>query len=181
VIKKRKEDIGKLKSSINALMQALTRIGEEKQQQAVVEEVFSLVTEWGQRSDKLSEQGNQIQARQLLDQSLVEIKTAIGSMREGETLVRSLNFATAQEEYAYEVDRFDTYQMLLQILVLPKQELTDSQRNQIEQWAEEARRQRDEAGNQSEQGLYKEAIETLEGAGRTLLKAIRRGGVYLPG
>lgn len=181
VIGKRKEDIVKQKSSIDALMQALTRIGEEKQQQGMVQEIYSQVTAWGQQSDKLAEQGKLVQARRLLDQSLVEIKTAIGSLRESETLVRSLNFATKQEEYAYEVDRFDTYQMLLQMLVLPKQEITGSQRTQIEQWAEKARQQRTEAGNQATQGHYKEAVETLEAAGRTLLKAIRRGGVYLPG
>ncbi len=181
VIEKRKQDIDKVKSTRDALMQALIRIGDEKQQQGMVRDVSSQVKEWGQRSDSLAEKGDLLQARQLLDQSLVEIKTAIGSLRDSETLIRSLNFASKQEEYDYEVDRFDTYQMLLQVMVMPKKTLTASQRKQIDQWAGDARAQRAKAGDQAKQGDFKEAVETLEGAGRTILKAIRRGGVYLPG
>ncbi len=181
VIQKQQQDIDKQKSTIEVLMQALVRIGEEKQQQEMVQALASQVTAWGQESDKLAGQGDLVQARQLLDQSLVEIKTAIGSLRENETLVRSLNFATKKEEYDYEADRFDTYQMLLQMLVLPKPTLTSSQRIKIEQWTELARKQRSEAEKQAEQGLHKEAVETLEGAAKILLKAIRLGGVYLPG
>ncbi|MEH6811964.1 MAG: hypothetical protein V7677_05455 [Motiliproteus sp.] len=181
VIDKRKQDIAKLKSSIDALMQALTSIGEEKQQQGMVQDISQQVQEWSAQSDQLVKQGKLIQARQLVDQSLIEIKTAIGSLRDSETLIRSLDFASKEEEYAYEVDRFDTYQMLLQVMVLQKQTLTDSQRKQIQQWAADAREQRIKAGDQAAQGLHKDAVETLEGAGRTILKAIRRGGVYLPG
>ncbi|MEH6471426.1 MAG: hypothetical protein V7752_09250 [Halopseudomonas sp.] len=181
VTEKRKADINKLQSSIDALTQALISIGEEKQQQAMVQDVTTQVSEWERQSGRLVEQGKLIQARQLLDQSLVEVKTAIASMRESETLIRSLNFATKQEEFDYEVDRFDTYQMLLNMLVIPRQSLTSSQREQIEQWAEQADQHRTTAGEQAKKRDYEAAITTLEQAAKVLLKAIRRGGVYLPG
>ena len=38
-------------------------------------------------------------------------------MRSGDTLVRSLNFASKEEEYRYEIDRNDTHQMLIKVLV----------------------------------------------------------------
>ncbi|OUS26580.1 hypothetical protein A9Q98_10455 [Thalassotalea sp. 42_200_T64] len=181
VLNKRKDDIDKQKSTIDALMQALIRIGEDKQQQQMVKQVAEQVSKWSQQSDKLVEQKKLIQARQFLDQSLVEIKTAIGALRENETLVRSLNFSTKKEEYAYELDRFNTYQMLLQMLVLPKPDLTSIQREQIQLWSREAKVQLEMAKLQAQNGQYKQAVDTLEAAAQILLKAIRRGGVYLPG
>ena len=181
VIEKRQAQIVKTQSSIDSLLQALIRIAEEKQQQALADDVRLQLDDWKQQSDQQAQQGQLIRAQQLLDRSLVELKTAIGSLRESETLVRSLNFATKQQEYAYELDRFATYQMLLQQLVLPKPALTQQQKQRINQWSGNAYQQKLEAEEQASQGLYSQAVSSLERAGRTLLKAIRSGGVYLPG
>lgn len=181
VIQKRNDQLTKVKSSVDSLMQALLRIAEEKQQQAMADDIQLQVDSWNQQSDQLAEQGQLIEAQQLLDQSMVAIKTAIGSLRNSETLVRSLNFATKQEEYVYELDRFETYQMLLNQLVLPKPALTQQQKEQISQLTEKANAQQAQAKQQASEGMYQEAITSIEMAGRTLLKAIRSGGVYLPG
>ena len=178
---KRQQDIDKQKSTIDVLMQALRRIGEEKQQLVMVQDVASQVTGWGEQSDELARQNKLLPARQLLDQSLVAIKTAIAALRNNETLTRSLNFSNPKDEFDYEIDRFDTYKMLLQMMVLPKPELSDAQRVQIEQRAEQSDKLRIEADRQAAQGQFNEAIITLEMASQTLLKAIRIGGVYLPG
>jgi hypothetical protein len=49
-------------------------------------------------------------------------RVSIESMRRGDTLVRSLHFATKREEYDYELDRNDTHRMLITVLLAERKD-----------------------------------------------------------
>ena len=117
------------------------------------------------------------QAQPLVDQAYLMAKASIGAMRGGDTLVRSLNFASKEEEYHYEVDRNDTHQMLLKVLVQKQAAEAGGGREFVER-AAALRRDADAAGKR---GDYAAAIRLLEDATRELVRAIRGAGVFIPG
>lgn len=117
------------------------------------------------------------EARPLVDQAYLMAKASIGAMRGGETLVRSLTFASKEEEFHYEIDRNDTHRMLLQILVQKQAGDAGAGRAFVER-AAELRRDADAAGKR---GDYVNAIRLLEDATRELVRAIRGAGVFIPG
>lgn len=117
------------------------------------------------------------QAQPLVDQAYLMAKASIGAMRGGDTLVRSLQFASKEEEYHYEVDRNDTHQMLLRVLAQKSAGDAGSGREFVER-AAQLRREADAAGKR---GDYTQAIRLLEESTRELVKAIRGAGVFIPG
>jgi hypothetical protein len=104
-------------------------------------------------------------------------KASIGAMRGGDTLVRSLSFASKEEEYHYELDRNDTHQMLLRILVQKQAGDVAAGREFIEK-AAALRRDAEGAGRD---GNFAEAVRLMEDATRELVRAIRGAGVFIPG
>jgi hypothetical protein len=60
--------------------------------------------------------------RPLLDRAYLTARVSIEAMRRGDTLVRSLNFASKREEYDYEIDRNDTHRMLIKVLLADRKD-----------------------------------------------------------
>lgn len=117
------------------------------------------------------------EAQPLAQQAYLLAKASIGSMRSGDTLVRSLSFASKEEEYHYELDRNDTHRMLLDLLAR-KQAGEDSLGKGFVEKAGELRRRAEESARS---GNFASAVEMLEGATRELVRAIRSAGVFIPG
>jgi hypothetical protein len=115
-------------------------------------------------------------ARASLDQAYLVARAAIGSMRGGDTLVRTLTFASKEEEYRYEVDRNDTHQMLIQLLLKEKSGTAG-----VQDFVSKARDLRGRAENASRGGDWGGGIHLLEESTRELVRAIRAAGVYIPG
>lgn len=115
-----------------------------------------------------------------LDSVYEDAKLELERLREGETLVRSLKFANAQEEYLYELDRNDTHQMLLKVLLSEQQSGPAGQR-MVEGYVEQSRQLRAKAEGEAGNGAYKQAVKSLEEATKYLQRAIRSSGVYIPG
>ena len=101
-------------------------------------------------------------------------------MREGQTLVRSLDFATAAEAYEYELGRNESHFMLLQYAKLENNP-AGSVVGRIEQNHSEAERLRAEAEREAAGGGHAAAIGLLNQSTDLLLKAIRMSGVFVPG
>ena len=129
-------------------------------------------------AEKLAASNQLAEARAKVDQAYLIAKAAIGNARGGETLVRSLNFATPQEEYHYEVDRNDTHRMLVDMLVKDRRGNVDQMVNQAVDASGQLRKQ---AEAEAARNDHKTAIKTLEESTRELVKAIRAAGVYIPG
>jgi len=126
----------------------------------------------------LREKGSMEAARAQLEESYLIAKASLGSMRSGDTLVRSLTFETKEEEYRYEVDRNDTHQMLLRVLLDGRSRAPGGQAAAL---AERARGLRAKADELARRGDHAAAVRMLEDSTGELVKAIRGAGVYIPG
>jgi len=163
-------------SSTRALLEAHARVSEEKgqPQPEVAAAAGPLIAE----AEALHVAGEHTAARATLDRAYQQLKVAIEALRTGDTLVRSLDFASKEEEYHYEIDRNDTHQMLVVILVEKKADprVLQLTRPLVERATELRQRAEDEAGR----GDHASAVQTLEDATMQLVRAIRMAGVYIP-
>lgn len=172
--KKLRDDYSVRAESARALLAALTRIGSEKPAAGSAEAVRT--------AEKLLAEAEALaasdvaRARAKVEQAYLVARAAIGSMREGDTLVRSLQFASKEEEYRYELDRNDTHQLLLRVLLQEKGE-----RPEARQLVENARRLRGEAEGAASSGDHAAAVRLLEESTQELVRAIRGAGIFIPG
>lgn len=161
--------------SVRSLLAAQKRISSEKGAPAGSAEATREIERTVGEAERLA--GTDIgAARATLDRAYLVAKAAIGSMRSGDTLVRTLNFATPADEYRYELDRNDTHRMLIDVLLKNKPGQASAQA-----YIEKARALRTEAEAQAARGDHAKAIGLLEDSTRELVRAIRGAGVFIPG
>ncbi|HET9576801.1 MAG TPA: hypothetical protein VFP44_03185 [Usitatibacter sp.] len=110
-----------------------------------------------------------------IEQAYLVAKAAIGSLRGGDTLVRSLNFESPEEEYRYELDRNDTHHMLLKVL------LDESKVAATVEPVAHAAQLRKQAEGAAGTRDFRGATHMLEESTRELVRAIRAAGIYIPG
>lgn len=177
---KQRIDFDARMTSTRALLEAQKRIAAEKsagpRAAELSQRIDALITE----AAELARAGRLADARGPLDQAYLGVRAAIGGLRGGETVVRSLNFANKEEEYRYEIDRNDTHRMLVTILLKDKRDaaVIDSM---VEKAVTAAAGLRGTAEAQAARREHEVAVNTLEASTRELVKAIRGAGVYIPG
>ena len=93
----------------------------------------------------------------------------------------SLNFASKEEEYHYELDRNDTHQMLVTVLLEEKMADSAGVAKMVNVFLDKARLLREEGDRQAARGDFEAAVQTLEESTKELVRAIRSGGIYIPG
>ena len=168
--------------SINALCDAYDRIRKEKGLGPPENsELYPIVESKLERARNLKGQGKVKEGREVLDEAYVAAKVAIEHLRGGDTLVRSLNFASSEEEYHYEVDRNDTHRMLVSVLLKEKVDASSSVGGMVEKFMDKAATLRQQAEKQASKGDYDAAIQTLEHSTKEIVRAIRGAGIYIPG
>ena len=175
---KERTDYNARLESTRALVDAQKRIAAEKGGARAAEpaqQAEALMAE----SEKLAAANQLAEAKSKVDQAYWIVKAAIGTMRNGDTLVRSLNFATPLEEYQYEIDRNDTHRMLVDMLL--KDRRASGPDPMVDQAVASSTTLRKQAEGQASRNDHKTAIKTLEDSTRELVKAIRAAGVYIPG
>ncbi len=131
-------------------------------------------------ADALSAKGQHEKARELLGAAYERTRDLIRTMRTGQTLTRSLNFATAEEEYTYEFKRNDSFFALLEFAIVEKSP-TGSILERVHQSRDKAREVRRAAEALAKKGDYPGAITELNSSTNGLLQAIRMSGIYIPG
>ncbi len=171
------QDYRDRRNSLNALVDALERVAKEKKTSPVG---LSEIGNKAINADKLAESGDIKQARILLDEAYESVKLEVEMLRSGDTLVRTLEFASEEEEYIYELDRNDTHQMLVTLLLEDKK-IDATVQEQVDAYLAEADVFRTKALTESDAGHYGKGIQLLEESTKQLVKAIRRAGVYIPG
>lgn len=173
---KLKADLDARMESVRALAAAQKRIGAEKPGTPGAAEAAETIEKLLGEAEQLVRANDIARARAALDQAYLVARAAISSMRGGDTLVRSLTFATKQEEYHYEIDRNDTHQMLIRVL------LEGKPRGPAQQsFIDKARELRAQAEAAAAGGDHAGAVRLLEESTRELVRAIRSAGVYIPG
>ncbi|MCC7114991.1 MAG: hypothetical protein IT520_11465 [Burkholderiales bacterium] len=179
VAEKQRADFEARFESTKALLEAQKRIAAEKGGGAPAE-VTSKIEGLLVSARRSAGAGDYAAARTALDQAYVASKAAIGSLRGGDTLVRSLNFASKEEEYHYELDRNDTHRMLVDVLTKGKT-VSAATETMIRDALAESGRLRGIAETQAAQREFERGIGTLEDSTRALVRAIRAAGVFIPG
>lgn len=175
---KARRDFAARMESTRTLIDALKRINSEKSAGRDGEQLVGNVERGVRESERLAATGDITAARAALDQSYLVAKAAIGGLRGGDTLVRSLSFASKDEEYRYEVDRNETHRMLIKLLVEEKRAASAGSVASFLERAATLRARADEHGARRE---YDEAIRLLEESTREFVRAIRSAGIYIPG
>lgn len=168
--------------SVNALMEALERISIEKKNEDETGKLKDNINSIISTADALVKNDDIDKARSRLDEAYLLVKTGIDNMRNGDVLVRELKFATKQDEYSYELDRNDTHQMLVKLLLdnklADKPEAYKKRINDRVDMALGIRKISEELGSKGE---FEAAILELERSTKELVRAIRMGGIFIPG
>ena len=178
---KDKSDFDGRMGSVKALLAALKRINTEKNQGSKGAESTSAMEAQAREAAALAAAGKLDQGRILLDKVYVTARKAIEGLREGDTLVRSLNFASKEDEYRYEVDRNDTHKMLVKVLLDEKRASNAGLDGMVQKSLEQAAVLRGNAEGMAAKKDYESGIKLLEDSTKELVRAIRSAGVYIPG
>ena len=173
--RKAQDDFSVRLESVKALLDAQRRIGAEKRDAPGAAEAVKTVESLLGEAESLS-RSDVTRARAKLEQAYLVARASIGSMRSGDTLVRSLEFSSKEEEYRYEIDRNDTHQLLIRVLLQEKGE-----RPEAVALMDKARQLRVQAEAAAAGGDHAGAIGLLEDSTRELVRAIRGAGIYIPG
>jgi hypothetical protein len=178
---KAQRDFDNRMESVKAMMAAHKRIAAEKGKGAQGEAATKAMEGKAAAAAALAASGQLGQARAALDQVYVEAKQAVEALRHGDTLVRSLNFATKQEEFAYELDRNDTHKMLCKMLLAEKRSSNPALDGMVQPILDQAAQLRQQADALAAKKDHAGAVRLLEESTRELVRAIRSAGVYIPG
>jgi hypothetical protein len=178
---KNQRDFNNRLESVKALLSAQKRIAAEKKLGAKGAETTAKIEAQIKEAQALATAGKLDEGRAALDKVYVATKASIESMRDGDTLVRSLNFASKEEEYHYEVDRNDTHKMLVKVLLEEKRASNPNLEGMVQKYLEQAAVLRGNAEGLAAKKDYEGAIKVLEDSTRELVRAIRGAGVYIPG
>ncbi|MCF6193903.1 MAG: hypothetical protein L3J46_06180 [Kangiellaceae bacterium] len=114
-----------------------------------------------------------------LDKAYLLVANAIKSQRSGQTLIRSLDFATEKEAYEYELGRYENYQMLVNMMIDERKAFKRSARTKP--FFDEASRYEAQAESLVKEGQYNEASKLIEKASKSLVNLLRDSGVHIPG
>ena len=160
--KQRRDYVNRLEA-IDALLSAHERVSKEYGKKGGTEhkDLVRKVEQVLARADQLGQNEKYDTAMVELIRVYQEIKLAIDSKRSGQTLVRSLEFKSDEEEYLYELDRNDTHRMLITVLVAEKMQKRGVEETMSE-YEERAAELRKQAERMAAKGEHRQAIEQLE-------------------
>ncbi len=173
---KQRRDYDARLDSARALLAAQQRITAEKGSQPEAVAATQRIEAGIADAERQAAAGQLTEARAAVDRAYLVARVSIEALRRGDTLVRTLKFANAREEYAYELDRYDTHRMLIQVLLADRPDAAAGMRGFVDKAAE----LRTEAEAQAAAGEHATAIKRLEEATRQLARAVRLGGIYIP-
>lgn len=177
---KKKMDFSARLDTVKAMLDAHTRIAKEKSAGKSADETNRMIENYLVEANALAANGKYAEGRTVLDKAYLIAKASIAALRGGDTLVRSLNFATKEEEYHYEIDRNDTHQMLIDVLLSEKRD-SDSINTMVNRFLEKAKALRAQAEQAASRQDFAAGIKLLEESTAEVVKAIRNAGIYIPG
>lgn len=178
---KDKRDFEARLESTRALLGAQQRITQEKSAGAEAQQATRRIEADIEQARQLAAQSRWAEARTVLDKAYLTARVSIESLRRGDTLVRSLNFATKKEEFEYELDRNETHRMLINVLLADRKDARGAMPPAMQPFIDRAEAMRRDADAAARSGDHAAGIKLLEDSTRELVRAIRAGGIYIPG
>lgn len=176
---KKRRDFDSRMESVKALLSAQKRIGSEKHLDAKEAGDTRKIEDLMQQANNLAAADKLDDARSALDRAYNLAKTVIGGLRGGDTLVRSLHFASKEEEYHYEIDRNDTHKMLVKMQQEEKHG-TSGTSAMAQTFLDRAAQLRAKAEALAADGDYEGGVRMLEDSTKELVRVIRSAGLYIP-
>jgi len=177
---KAKQDYTHRYDNVASLLTALQRINKENGRSEDGDKIEKDIKDKMQEAQKLFDKGDEKKAKELIDIAFTRAKNSLIDLRDGKTLVRSLNFASKEEEYHYELDRNDTHKMLVKVLL--KDKMKDPKTAaRVKENIDKADALRIEAEQLAISKNFTEAVQTLENSTKQIVRAIRAAGIYIPG
>ena len=124
----------------------------------------------------LGNKGEYVKANKRLEAAQAMVTKVLTSMLHAQTVTYDKSFDTPQEEYEYELARFENYEELIPLAIEQKQ---PSQRSMglIDSFVSKGLKIRDEGLAVAEKGDYKMAVMAMQAATSNLQRALRMMGV----
>jgi len=132
-----------------------------------------------QQADALYDQEKFAEAHARLVSIYEDVVVIVGEARRNQSIIYRLTFATPAEEYAYELERNKSYEILVDIAIAEQQNSDKALRPYILKLVGQSRELREQAGAQAANGDHLKAIGTLEDATKHLVRALRSAGVMV--
>lgn len=121
------------------------------------------------------EDGRYKMAGEQLDRAASSVELGLSQARDKETVVHELVFNSLQDEYAYEVQRNDSYQMLIKLMI-NEDSVAVSAHSYFQKKVDQNSRLRVQAQALAKNGDFNDALNVIEGATEQLVNALRMGG-----
>jgi len=166
--------------SVDTLLKAHGRIGSEKGTRAADAQLRQATGAKIAQAKALFKKGRLDEARAVLEEAYATVKVAVRGQRDGETLVRSLHFASKEEEYRYELDRNESHRMLVALLFKEYNRAAGTQ-GKVKHFLGTAADLRTKAERQAAGKDFKAAVDALEQSTAQLVRALRGAGINIPG
>jgi hypothetical protein len=131
-------------------------------------------------ADALSASGEHARAATPLQEAYQLTVNALTRLRENETVVYSLNFRTPADEYRYEEKRHESYALLVHQMV-SSGAAKGSRAELVNRFLEQAARLAEQARREAGAGDHAAAIETMEDANQSMVRALQMMGLSIPG
>jgi len=129
------------------------------------------------RADELAGMKRYEEAYAVADGAYHQLLLAMKTVRDKETVEYRLEFSSIGEEFAYEVRRFESQKMLLEMLLAEKQPSQDSMQL-IDSYVAEAGRKNTQARVLADEGDLENALARQEAAVEELTRAMRVAGIF---
>lgn len=125
---------------------------------------------------ELAKKGDYGKANKNLEEAQHIITAAIHKMLNNQTIVYDLNFENAEEEYEYELKRFEGYAELIPIAVEQKKP-AEGAKKLMESFVDKGTKLRDRAIQKAKEGDFPTAIAMLQDATKDVRRGLRMIGV----
>ncbi len=175
-----KKEFDELMAGISSFMEAHARTVEQVQKEKGEVVHFDQLKVDGLVADakRLAEQDRWQEANDTLRLAQREINAATNAMLHQKTLVYDKNFETPEEEYEYELSRFESYLELIPVAIEQKRPGKGALML-IERYRDKGVSLRDQAKERAAQGDYKNAILMLQAATANVRRGLRMAGVSM--
>ncbi|PWC42089.1 hypothetical protein [Azospirillum sp. TSO22-1] len=167
-------------ASVKALMDAYTRVADEKKQAGKAAERKAAIQQTLNEAEAMAAKGNKEGALVVVERAYTAVSKEVAALRDGDKLTKTLKFDSPADEYVYEIDRNDSHFFLLK--------LTISEKNpdpmilkQVEDLRGKAQGIRNDAEARAKKNDHKKAIDELGQSTDILIRALRMAGAYIPG
>ncbi len=145
--------------AVNTFLAAYQRVAADGSSKSAAHQAEAIRGLVGKARDEAGS-GDYEAAIATLDDAYATARGDIRAIREGQTLTRSLDFETAEQEYDYELGRNQSHFLLLQFAISEKQP-QGSVVGRIEQNRQAAEKMRKQAEGKAAEGDHPDAIELL--------------------